>query len=127
MLIEVNDKKVREYFKNMYQDFKDSLVHTEETILLRDSLRKVVNNNKISLVGGGLIYDYISSQLENDCSYYIEKNLTLQQDIPVSENIQMVENIYEEWEYLNNWLKERFILKTSDFGLREIKVKERIS
>lgn len=124
MLIEVNDKKVREYFKNMYQDFRDSLIHTEETILLRDSLRKVVNNNKINLIGGGLIYDYISSQLENNCNHYIENNLNLQSDIPVSENIQMVKDIYEEWEYLNSWLQESFTLETSECGLRTIKLRE---
>lgn len=126
MLIEVKDKKVMEYLNSMYRDFKDSTVQNEEVNEFRNSLRKVVNNNKMNLISGGLIYDYVSSQLENDCDYYIEANIELQPNIPVSENIEMVKNLYKEWEYLNEWFEKRFLLKNSNYGLTTITLKERV-
>nr|WP_321267755.1 hypothetical protein [uncultured Sulfurimonas sp.] len=124
IFIEVKDKKVMKYLKSMYQDFKDYPVQNEEVNEFIDSLRKVVNNNKMNLISGGLIYDYVSSQLENDCDYYIEANLESQPNIPVLENIEMVKNLYKEWKYLNEWFEKRFSLKNSNYGLTTITLKE---
>jgi len=125
MLVEVNDKKVREYLKSMYLDFKLGPIKTEESEFLRDTLRKVVNNNKINLISGGFIFDYVSRQLENSRSYYLEKNMSMIEELSYSQHLEIIEGVYQEWEYLSKWLNEIFIIE-NNFGLRTIKFKERV-
>ncbi|MBU3939608.1 hypothetical protein KJ942_08880 [bacterium] len=127
MLLEIKDKKVREYLKSMYLDFKFSSVDAEEIKNLIDVLRKVVNNNKMNVLNGGYIYSYVSSQLENDCNYYIKKSLELQPYIPSPENIKMIKELYKEWEYLDEWFKKNFTINHSDYGLTTITLKEIVS
>jgi len=123
MLVEVNDKKVREYLKSMYLDFKLSPIKTEESEFLRDTLRKVVNNNKINLVSGGFIFDYVSRQLGNSRNYYLEKHMSIRDDMSYSEHLETIEEVYQEWEYLFEWFNQIFIIE-DDFGLRTIKIRE---
>ena len=125
MLVKVNDKKVREYLKSMYLDFKLSPIKNEESSFLRDTLRKVVNNNKINLISGGFIFDYVSKQLENSRSYYLEKHMSMRDDMSYSEHLEIIEEVYQEWEYLFKWLNEIFSIE-NNFGLRTIKFKERV-
>ncbi|MBU4024149.1 hypothetical protein KKF31_03220, partial [bacterium] len=99
----------------------------EEIKNLIDVLRKVVNNNKMNVLNGGYIYSYVSSQLENDCNYYIKKSLELQPYIPSPENIKMIKELYKEWEYLDEWFKKNFTINHSDYGLTTITLKEIVS
>ena len=123
MLVEVNDKKIREYLKSMYLDFKLSPIKTEESEFLKDTLRKVVNNNKINLVSGGFIFDYVSKQLGNSRSYYLEKNISMRDDLSYFQHLETIEEVYQEWEYLFEWLNQIFIIE-DEFGLQTIKFRE---
>ena len=123
MLVEVNDKKVREYLKSMYLDFKLSPIKTEESEFMRVTLRKVVNNNKINLISGGFIFDYVSKQLENSRSYYLEKHMSMRNDLSYSQHLETIEEVYQEWEYLFEWLNQIFSIE-NNLGLKTIQFQE---
>ena len=110
-MIKINDKILLECMNAIQQDLLEAgrrdPVDKESVADMTNMLRKVLKNKSINLFSAGLLYEYVS--------YDIEELESLKSSMPEEIAIK----VFQEWDYIRAWIEANFVA-SQNYGLVSI-------